>query len=174
MVQSFFVCKMQAGYEMVRDTVGDILAYYTENLGELCESSYDELKIVLNELLNNAVKHGNQGDADKHVEIVAGITGGDCAMVVVLDEGAALGDCAEGSFANFREKRAQGRGAGEGDEPDAALALSLAAGCEPDLDLVMGLAESGRGILIVRNLCDDFMVNARGNRVMICKRLQKK
>jgi len=156
----FYVREMRASFEDLKDTVREILAYYGEAVGALSEPSFTELKVVLNELLVNAVKHGSNEDDRKHIEVICGVAGGDCALVVVSDEGG-------GPFAMFREKRQRdsdgeaggGSAGGEGGEEPAGQ--------------VSGIPESGRGIFIVRNLCDDFMVNARGNRVMVCKRLEK-
>ena len=124
----------------VSDVIGNIQANY----GPLEECTQFELTVVLNELLLNAVKHGNKADESKRVKVKAGVTNNGFACLIVEDEGCGYDhDCLCKSKANC---------AGEDD--------------------ICNVMESGRGILIVKNLCDKVKVNDKGNKVVVLKKLK--
>jgi serine/threonine-protein kinase RsbW len=131
---------MQANIENLRDTIDDILTYFEETYGAMSEASYLELKVVLNELIINAIRHGSKEDKDKFVKVVAGLTNDEYALLIVEDDG-------EGYEYNL--------------------------GPPPRREQIESVEESGRGICIVKSLCEDFMINAKGNKVVVNKKLQK-
>jgi len=125
---------------VVSDVIGNIQASF----GPLEECSQFELTVVLNELVLNAIKHGNKEDESKRVKIKAGVTDNGFACLIVEDEGYGYDfDCLCKSKA------------------DCAV--------EEDIFSVM---ESGRGILIVKSLCDQVKVNDKGNKIVVLKKLK--
>ena len=150
--QSFFVSKIQASIENLRITIEDVLAYFTNTFGDMGESTYLELKVVLNELLINAVKHGSKEDTTKFVKVVAGLIFDEFALIVVEDEGEGY-DLAEIDLKHKAVIEARENDAKEIDITD--------------------IHESGRGVFLVKNLCEDYLVNNKGNRVVIYKKLSK-
>ncbi len=123
----------------VRDVIGNIQANY----GLLAECTQFELTVVLNELILNAIKHGNKEDENKSVKIKAGITDNGFACLIVEDEGCGY------DFGCLCKRKAE---CAEGDE-------------------ICDIMESGRGIFIVKNLCDHVKVNGKGNKIIILKKL---
>jgi len=197
---NFFVCKIQARIDNLRDTVNDVLEYYTKMYGEMSDSAYTELKVVLNELLINAIKHGSKEDGGKYVKVVAGLADGERALVVVEDDGEGYDAARVQTGAGRRKPKAKAKdfvAAAEGAEcalsACAGAAAGAAAGANAGLsaggpavaadpgasavaaaDPILSIPETGRGINIVRNLCDDFCVNEKGNKVTVNKRLSKR
>ncbi|NJD03152.1 MAG: ATP-binding protein [Ruminiclostridium sp.] len=124
----------------VSDVVDNIQASY----GPLGECTRFELTVILNELVLNAVKHGNKEDEGKRVKIKAGITNSGFACLIVEDEGCGYDyDCLCKSKAYYT---------GDND--------------------ICNVMESGRGILIVKKLCDRVKVNDRGNKIVVLIKLK--
>jgi serine/threonine-protein kinase RsbW len=273
--QSFFIRKIQASIKNLRNTVSDVLAYYEAVFGDMSEATHTELKVILNELLINAIKHGSKEDEGKCINVIADLTADKYALLVVEDEGegydtsfierddfgnygsfgsfisagesggGAAGSTASSSGASGSPAgwQAGARPAGQpqtatqptdpqpvgsqpvgskpigpqsanseaigpqlvGSQPigpqpaDSQSANSQSVGSKPvgpqpigpqsagspsdmgasagepeePLDALFGIEETGRGIQIVRNLCDDFMVNSKGNKVVVKKRLRR-
>lgn len=103
------------------------------------ESSSDDLSIVITELFNNAIHHGNKNDLNKNVKIDYLIKA-DHLIISVQDQG-------------------------NGFKPD-----QLKNPLEPE-NL---LAESGRGIYLVKMLMDDtqFDISDKGCKITIKKKLR--
>ncbi|MDR1061906.1 MAG: ATP-binding protein [Clostridiales bacterium] len=240
--QSFFIRRIQASIKNLRNTVSDVLAYYEAVFGDMSEATYTELKVILNELLINAIKHGSKEDEGKHINVIADLTADKYALLVVEDEGEGYDtsfierdDFSDyGSFGSFISagadaaqagvqqagapqtdaqlgapqagsqqtgaaqsgappagapqtdaSQAGGGESGAGEPGGGALAGGSSGASQPDggaptdeeaqaaLDALFGIEETGRGIQIVRNLCDDFMVNSKGNKVVVKKRLRR-
>jgi serine/threonine-protein kinase RsbW len=104
-----------------------------------------ELKVVLNELILNAIIHGNKEDKDKFVEVNAAITKSNYFLLSISDEG-------EGYDYNFYLKK-----------------------CSENKDVLCwnDVEEKGRGIKIVKSLCDNIRFNEKGNKVFVVKSLEK-
>ena len=149
--QSFYVCQIQASIDNLKEAVDGALAYFSKMYGEMGESTYLELKVVLNELLINAIKHGSKEDVTKQVKVVAGLTDGEYALLVVEDDG-------EGYDINLLEQ---------------CKKIGLKHVPESEQNDVSNINESGRGIFIVKSLCEDFMVNEKGNKIVVNKKLSK-
>ena len=148
--QSFYVRQIQASIDNLKETVDDAMDYFSKVYGEMGESTYLELKVVLNELLINAIKHGSKEDVAKQVKLVAGLTDGECALLVVEDDG-------DGYDVNLLEQcRKIGRN------------INVSGSEQDDIN---SINESGRGIFIVKSLCEDFMVNEKGNKIVVNKKL---
>jgi len=103
---------------------------------DICEEKLFELKVILSELLVNALKHGNKMDEYKALELEMMVNGDRKVMITIQDQGEGF---------NYR-----------------AL-YNEAAG-----DMLSGnpcLEEHGRGLVIVRKLCDRVTYNDKGNKV---------
>jgi serine/threonine-protein kinase RsbW len=123
--------------------INDTLEYLKDVCTHLNEDILFEMRVILNELMLNAVKHGNNGDAEKHVKLTAGISGDRCIFFVVEDDG-------EGY--------------------DYRSIMSDEQNVKADNKL-FNMKETGRGILIVRNLCERICFNEKGNKIVVLKRL---
>ncbi len=123
----------------VSDIVSLILDYIT--LGHcVCEDVMFEIKVILNELIVNAVQHGNKCNEYKHTYVTFKIID-NFLYVSVVDEGSGFNP--------------------------AKTAL-----INKNLDCVNNLyCDHGRGLVIVRQLCDKIKFNKCGNKVSIIKNL---
>ncbi len=130
----------------IGETAELILSWLGSVCGSLDENTAFELKVIINELLSNAIIHGNKEQAGKNVKISVGAHQGTCVFLIVEDEG-------EGY--NYTEFLTEMR-----------RCLSE----DADLDC---FKETGRGILIAANLCDKMKFNRKGNKVVILKNLAR-
>lgn len=103
-----------------------------------------DIKVILSELLQNAIKHGNSMDTNKKILV----------DVWLQDNSRVLGI----SVAD------QGRGF----DVDRTIRRKSDAIYSPD---PLTMDESGRGLFIVQNLCDDIKFNRMGNAITVKKRL---
>lgn len=126
------------------DTAQKIVEFFQSNMNSICQCSLFEIKVILNELMINAVKHGNKCDPEKIVNINAGICPDNYVYVMVEDEGEGY-DQQETTLC-------------DSDGIDAFNSL-----CD--------LKETGRGILIVKTLSDSVRYNRKGNKVIILKKI---
>jgi serine/threonine-protein kinase RsbW len=110
----------------------------------LSEGSLFELKVVLSEIVLNAVKHGNKENENKLVKIAVFLVDNRFISFVVEDEGC-------GYDLEFVSKARQ----------------SIL-----DEDNYLNIMESGRGIHLVNNLCDKVKVNSKGNRISVLKKIE--
>lgn len=134
--------KIPGCIDSVGTTVDGIMAYIFENSGPIDDCVQFELKVILNEIIINAVKHGSLDDQHKYIHIMAGIRHNKEFYLLVKDEGVGF-DC------------------------HCMQANNIA---EEDLDIA-NLKEDGRGIVIVRSLCDTVKYNRKGNKVLVVKKL---
>lgn len=109
------------------------------------ENTLFEIKVILNELLTNAVKHGSKSDCSRYVKVSARIMDNCLFLLEVEDDG-------EGCDYKSTLHEAQNQCC-----------------CENIFDI----KETGRGLLLVKNLCDSIQFNMKGNRVTIEKELFK-
>ena len=140
----YYVIRFQADIVNLKRVIGEALEYYERSFNLMDEDTRLELKIVLNELLINAVKHGSKAGAVCYVKLIAGMIADDCALLIVEDDG-------DGYDTSAYKNRDGVRFGGELDD----------------------IEETGRGIYLVKNLCEDFMVNEKGNKVVINKKLRR-
>lgn len=113
----------------------------------IAEDAIFDLKVILNELVVNAIKHGNQLDNQKSVEIRTGISDSGKAYVIVADQGRGH-DCS--CHMNHQSTMS-----------------------DRTADYICEMKESGRGIWLVKNLCDSIRFNKAGNKVVVLKNLTK-
>lgn len=129
----------------IQIVVDELISNLQNSYGELSESILFELKVILNEALINAIRHGNGEDEKKLVKIKAGLSVHDVMFIIIEDEGCGY---------NFID----------------VCSSTKAYKCSSELP---EMSESGRGIMIVRSLCDKVKVNAKGNKIVIVKRISR-
>jgi serine/threonine-protein kinase RsbW len=136
-----FNSSISGNVDNIKATVNSILY----NLKNVCagieEDCIFELKVILNELLINAIKHGNKEECGKQVKVTAGLSENGYAVLIIEDEGEGYNYISENNFYNFN-----------------------------DLNQIK---ETGRGILIIKNLCDRVKTNNKGNKIVVLKKINK-
>jgi len=125
----------------VCETVRGIISYLENSVGINSDQSFD-VKIILNELLQNAIEHGNLLNCNKRVYMDVCIREKDILSIMIRDQGQGF---------------------------DVHKILNVENNHIDDD--IMELPEFGRGLLIVRSLCDDISFNHRGNCIKVKKRL---
>jgi len=126
----------------IGNTVADVLNFLRSAYGDIEKSILFELRVILNELILNAVKHGNHEDETKYVSIKAFVARGDKALIVVGDDGLGY-DYRSILYNNLND----------------------------DICNLNDIKETGRGILIVKSLCEKVKFNNKGNMVCVVKKL---
>ena len=112
----------------------------------LAEEDFFDVKVILNELLMNAMTHGNKQHKNKKVYIKVDISEKNQIYIIIEDEGEGMkDDCASWRDNNFSQT--------------------------PQWDIV-NLKESGRGLGIISCLCDSITRNEKGNKITVLKRIQ--
>lgn len=129
----------------VGNAVEEVLGYIQELCTTVQECTLFELKVVLNELILNAIRHGNKGQITKNVSITTGIAKADQVFIIVADEG-------EGY--------------------DYKCIVERNSNIEEMLD-ICDMKETGRGIFLVKNLCDKIKYNNKGNKIIVLKKIYK-
>jgi len=140
----YYVSRFRAEIVNLKSVIDEALAYYDGAFSPMDDDTRLELKVVLNELLINAIKHGSKAGIVCYVKIVAGMVSEDCALLIVEDDGDGYDTAAFKNRAGF-----------------------------PSGSKLDDIEETGRGIYLVKSLCEDFMVNEKGNKVVINKRLRR-
>jgi len=107
------------------------------------ESTLFELKVVLNELILNAVYHGNKCDITKKVKVTTGISDNTNIFIVIEDEGCGY------DLSEWRKNFST----------------------QDNLVCIDEMKENGRGLDIVEKLCDIIRFNEKGNKVVVYKKL---
>ena len=103
-----------------------------------------EVKVILSELLQNAIRHGNKMDENKKIILDVSMNGGDLLQISVLDEG--LGFDVNDTLAQKKQK--------------AYLT-----------DDIFEMEEFGRGLMIIETLCDHVYRNELGNQITVKKQM---
>jgi serine/threonine-protein kinase RsbW len=98
--------------------------------------------VILNELILNAIKHGNRNELSKKVKISVSILKRGYILFLIEDEG-------------------------EGYDYNCKLKKNVIV----ELEDCYELKETGRGIHIVSNLCDKIKYNKKGNKVIALKKI---
>jgi serine/threonine-protein kinase RsbW len=129
----------------MKKMVIDVLDYYDGAFSEMDDETRSDLKVVLNELLINAIKHGVKEGAECFIKVVAGFIADDVALLVIEDDG----------------------------EGYDTASIKIRNRIDPAGGRIDEINETGRGIQIVKSICEDFMVNEKGNKVVINKKLRR-
>ncbi len=117
-----------------------IISRIEKTIGIDSEQSFD-VRVILSELLQNAIKHGNTS-GDPKVYMNVRIKENDMLSITVRDGGNGFNAY---KIIQEEQKRANGK--------------------------ISDLMEYGRGLQIVKSLCDDIVFNRRGNCITVRKRL---
>ncbi|HOQ75046.1 MAG TPA: ATP-binding protein [Thermoclostridium sp.] len=127
-------------YEVCRQV--KVILNRLERISEIDDDQQFDIRVILSELLQNAIRHGNANDSNKKVFVDVWLHDDSRVLSIrVTDQGQ-----------GFDVKRTiECRGKGCSDE--------------------LAMDESGRGLLIVRNLCDDIQFNPVGNAITVRTRL---
>jgi len=142
----FYSSSVPSTINSIRIVVEELIGSLQRECGVLEESILFELKVILNELLINAIRHGNLEDESKGVKINAGIGAHGKLYIIIEDEGCGF------DYVNICDQ--------------------LKPFCEDTQ--TSDMAESGRGILILRGLCDKVKVNSKGNKIVVLKEITHK
>jgi serine/threonine-protein kinase RsbW len=146
MLKTFNIYKnrIASSIDGVCTVVSDLLSSLQEKYGPLEECILFELRVILNEILLNAIKHGNKEDVSKFVNITASVTKSGYVCLIVEDEGNGY---------------------------DYKCRCTSRAAAEDGND-ICSIMESGRGVQIVQSLCDKVKVNTKGNKIEVMKKLR--
>jgi serine/threonine-protein kinase RsbW len=139
----FYSSSVPSKINCIRIVVEELISSLQRECGVLEESVLFELKVILNELLINAIRHGNMEDESKGVKINAGISVHGKLYIIIEDEGCGY------DYVHTCDQ--------------------LKPLCEETQ--TADIAESGRGIMILRGLCDKVKVNSKGNKVIVVKEI---
>jgi serine/threonine-protein kinase RsbW len=138
-----YKCSMPSSIDKICYVIRDIIKYLEGLYGQIDQNILFEIKVILNELLLNAIIHGNEKDYNKNVKITVVVGKFNDAYFIIEDEG-------QGYNCRF---------AIEGAESDM---------CGDD---IFNMRETGRGLILVENLCNSVRFNKKGNRVVVKKNL---
>lgn len=112
---------------------------------DLSDDELLEFKLIINELLINAIVHGNKKDTSKSVKVKVGIVDRRLSYIVVEDEGEGFDiDRVFKEYTPYDEK-----------------------------DEIEDLYEFGRGLMIVASLCEKVKQNQKGNKIVALRKLKK-
>ncbi|HHV98332.1 MAG TPA: ATP-binding protein [Clostridiaceae bacterium] len=137
----FFCKKVPSNINIIGSTVKSVIDYLHSIYGPLNECDLFEVKVILNELILNAIKHGNKEDDKKFIKVSAELKNQKDLFLVIEDSG-------------------------EGYDYDGVLSMEACTDSEQE---ICNLKETGRGLLIVKNLCDEIKFNKKGNKVIVVK-----
>lgn len=126
----------------MQDAIKDVLCFLQSLGGRITEDMQFEMKVILNELILNAVKHGNRGDCNKFVKISAGLIRNAYVVFVIEDEGNGYDHSCIQNKPQF-----------------------------PSDSEIQCMQETGRGIFIVSSLSDKVKFNKKGNRIIVLKKI---
>lgn len=99
-----------------------------------------DIRVILSELLQNAIRHGNAMDSRKKVRVDVWLQDNRVLLISVADQGQGF------DVQHIIARRTKSIG---GDS--------------------LSMDESGRGLLIVQNLCDDIQFSPKGNTITVKK-----
>jgi serine/threonine-protein kinase RsbW len=124
-------------------TVSEFLSSLHTSRADLRDDICFDIKVILNELLINAIKHGNKSQKNNMIKIIAALTN-DCKLMLVVED-SGTGYCFSDTHKKLVEKI--------------------------NANSLHSLSENGRGIMIVKSLSDRIRVNERGNQIIVLKNL---
>jgi serine/threonine-protein kinase RsbW len=127
----------------IRKAVCTAVNFIKSECTNISDSNVFDIKIILNEILTNSIRHGCRNDFNCIANVVIGITLNHEVFMIIKDYGNGFDH------------------------------LSAYNKCE-NLDLCIdNIQESGRGILIIKNLSDRVKFNKKGNKIVVIKKLLK-
>lgn len=128
--------------KLITSTVENIIGYLNDYIS-FSEHILFEVRVILNELMTNAIIHGNRRDNTKKVYIEVGVCNDNQLCIIIEDEG----------------------------EGGAGKVSSCCMGDKKQISNadVFNLNERGRGLKIVSSLSDTMKINQKGNKVVVLK-----
>ena len=141
----FYNAKFASEIENIGSVINEILCRLN-SLDGINDAFVFETKVILNELIVNAIKHGNNCISNKSVKVSVSLIRDQYLLFAIQDEG-------EGCPHNY------------------IVSDTVSDGRPDDINNCFSLLESGRGIVIVKCLCDKLKFNKKGNRVLVLKRI---
>lgn len=123
-------------------TTRQVIDFIKQTNNELNPESLFEVKVILNELVTNAICHGNKNIDEKYVKLKVAMIQGDLVQIKVVDEG-------------------------QGFDYKSIVAGNNICECwEPE-----NMKECGRGLSIVKNLSETICFNEKGNEIFVVYKL---
>ncbi|MEZ0536586.1 ATP-binding protein [Caldicellulosiruptoraceae bacterium PP1] len=110
---------------------------------KLSEEQLLDYKLIINELIINAIIHGNKKDPQKHVKVKVGVHYSKLSYIIVEDEG--NGFEIESVYKDYTPIEYE--------------------------DRIENIFENGRGLMIVNSLCETVKQNRKGNKIVALKAL---
>lgn len=135
-IESIFYKTFPACVDNMFNVVGEIISKLEDNLISSEDPGLFNVKVILNELLVNSIRHGCKCDTHKAVSINCLVREDGRLILRISDEGNGYDYC------NILKQEV----------------------CDV-FSLDNNLKECGRGILIVRSLCEDLSFNNKGNEI---------
>jgi len=109
----------------------------------LNSEQYFDVRIIISELIQNAIKHGNEsGISNRKVYMKVFLKDEGVLNIIVRDQGSGFN-----AYKTLKQ------------EVDRQMCI------------VQDLQECGRGLQIVKSLCDSIIFNRKGNRITVLKKL---
>lgn len=124
--------------------IEEILNFFDNAYSELSDCCKFDLKVILNELITNAIRHGNKSMEASKVKIYADVIE-DKSTIKITDEGS-------------------------GFNPAEKISVALEKKTNEEL---LDFCETGRGLLIVKSLADSVKFNKKGNSITVVKSLKR-
>jgi len=154
MVYSGKLCKLEikiaADVSNVLDSTKQIVDFFEKKV-ELSEDMIFDIRVIVNELISNAILHGSKKDASKIINITAGLSKNLSQLfLIVEDQGDGI-DCSITKL-NFKEII---------NNSDELVDLGQ--------QTLENLKDGGRGLQIISALSDCIKVNKKGNKVIVLK-----
>ncbi len=135
---------IKADTTSINPAVNNILLYICERTA-LAEDMIFDVKVILHELILNAVIHGNKRNSSKKVHIKVRLKGQHQMYIIIEDEG----DGTAWGIGRFGREVSS----------------------DNEMFDIFNLSESGRGLKIVSSLCNSIKRNKKGNKVVVLKHL---
>lgn len=135
---SQYNCKIKSSVCEIKNTVCCVMDFARRECGLSDESLLFYMKVILNELLLNAVLHGNKGQCDKSVTVTVNMNESRSILIEVEDEGCGY---------------------------DYRLLMDDNYARQPQD--ICDCKESGRGLMIVRKLSKSVMFSETGNKITV-------
>lgn len=144
MENKFLQLVFSSSLSLVKTIEKEILSFLMRE-ADVTSEELLEFKLIINELLINAIVHGNKGDSSKSVKVKIGVVDKKLSYIVVEDEGEGF---------------------------DIEKVFKEYTPYEED-DKIEDLYEFGRGLMIVYSLCEKVKQNQRGNKIVALRRLKR-
>ncbi|AUS98151.1 hypothetical protein CDQ84_10580 [Clostridium thermosuccinogenes] len=137
--------KIPSSISSVGKTVSEVINSLQNACGKLDDDILFDVRVILNELLLNAIKHGNQQCPEAYIKVTAGISGDNNAFFIIEDQG-------------------------QGYDYELVRSRNKNQCC---MESLFDAKETGRGIMIVESLCEKIKHNRKGNKIVAVKKISK-